>query len=100
MIVGRFEVPVDDRWHEVGHYDRVLAVNVDRPDVVEFWALVDDQDPRPAPNHTYRVFGTGQPIPLGPWGEGRTHWVGMGIWDGRPTESTGRLVWHLFESMP
>jgi hypothetical protein len=81
-IIGRFEVPVDDRWHTFTLSNSPLYVAARRPDVVEFWAVVDGA---PKVERSFRVFGTGQPIPDDP-----DYW-------GTALAADGQLVWHLLE---
>jgi hypothetical protein len=77
--IFRYEVPVDDQWHEISS-SPALHVACRRLDVVEFWAypVLDD-----TPARKYRVFGTGQDIDEG------TQYVGTALAPG------GGLVWHL-----
>jgi len=79
--IFRFEVPVDDRWHEIAGCSTPLHVDCRDPRIVEFWAWQRED----LPARRLRVFGTGQPIPDG------THYRGTTIAPG------GQLVWHLIE---
>jgi len=82
MRVFRYEVPVDDSWHEVRLSGPVVhvACRDGNPDVVHFWALADVGTTFTA---RMRVFGTGHDVPLDTVYRG--------------TASAGPLVWHLFE---
>jgi hypothetical protein len=82
--IHRYEVPVDDEWHTLDLTGEVLHVASRRRDVVEVWAIHDDQGDR-LPRH-FRIFGTGHPLP-----DGRLRHVGTAFADG------GELVWHLME---
>jgi hypothetical protein len=83
--VFRFEVPVDDQWHEVRVNTDPVHVAARKADVVEFWALVTENAPQIA--RRFRVFGTGHPIPRGCWHRGTAIAAG------------GALVWHLLEDV-
>lgn len=85
-IVGRYEVPADDRWHRYQLSGPVLHVAARTPNTVEFWATVDSHAALTATRH-FRVFGTGQPLP------GDVVHVGTALAAG------GRLVWHLMEDV-
>lgn len=80
--IYRFEVPVDDRWHEIPGCGTPLHVGCRDTLIVEFWAWRQDGT---KPLHL-RVFGTGQPIPVD-----ATH-------HGTVVAPGGRLVWHLIET--
>lgn len=91
MRVLRYDVPVDDQEHIVVS-GRVVHVDCRAPDVVTLWALESAVYSR-----TYRVFGTGQPIPDG------DNWEHIGTALSPhldPFSPRGALVWHLFESAP
>ena len=82
MRVLRYEVPVDDAWHEIsltGPVVHVACRNGVR-DVVHAWALADVGTAYTA---RLRVFGTGQDVSLD------TVYRGTAIAE--------PLVWHLFE---
>lgn len=81
--VYRHGVPVDGRWHTVGLTGPVVHVGCRQPELVELWALAGAAPMRP---RTFRVFGTGHPLP------DDVAFVGTAIVPG------GELVWHLFES--
>lgn len=83
--VWRFDVPVDDRSHDVPVPvgARLVHAGCQTPDVVAVWAEVDPRAPREA--RTFQVFATGQPITPG------FRYVGTALALG------GRLVWHLCE---
>jgi hypothetical protein len=81
-VIHRFEVPVDDRWHEISGCGTPIHVDCRDPRIVEFWAWRRDD----LPARRLRVFGTGQQIPDGTQYRGTT------------LAANGQLVWHLFES--
>lgn len=80
--IFRYEVPVDDKWHEISTGSDVLHVDCVRtPYVVEFWAGAGEGIVR-----EYRAFGTGQPLPGGV------------VYEGSVVAARGAampLVWHL-----
>lgn len=84
--IYRYEVPVDDQWHELRLSGAVLHVACRRPDTVELWALHTEG---PELHRAFRVFGTGQPLPPEP-----TRHVGTAL------AAEGRLVWHVMERWP
>jgi hypothetical protein len=86
--IYRYEVPVDDQWHELKLWGNPQAVNCRDPRVVEFWcrhpvanALVDFDIAR-----SFIVIGTGHRVPVD-----ARYW-GTAIAPG------GQLVWHLLEA--
>ena len=81
-VIYRFEVPVDDQWHEHHFAGDVLHVASRTHGVVEFWAIH-----RPAVNraHRLRAYGTGHSLPKAP----EVDYVGTAL--------DGLLVWHLME---
>ena len=88
--VLRYEVPVDDQWHEINLPEKgqLLHVAVARsPSVMEFWTIQDEEDTT-VPRH-FRVFGTGQPI------DGAYCGTAVVLLTGEYTP----LVWHLFERL-
>lgn len=82
--IFRYEVPVDDQWHEVALRGDVLAVGCRVPTVVEFWARYSDDSP--AVFRRFLVVGTGHPLP----DNARYH--------GTAVAPGGHLVWHLLEA--
>ncbi len=84
--IFRYEVPVDDRWHEFELRADVLAVGCRNPAVVEFWARHDDDVP--AATRRFIVVGTGHGFPS----DYRYH--------GTVVAPGGMLVWHLLETAP
>lgn len=106
--VLRWEVPVDDGWHEIGA-GRVVEVAArahhQRPgDLVEVWTLEDFPGTSTADlcRRSVTVIGTGHPAPLD------TEYLGTAVvpslrlaspaalgTDGR-VESSAGLVWHVF----
>lgn len=93
--VLRYEVPVDDEWHEIVAGEAV-HVACRRLDAVEFWAIEGTEF-----TQTLRVFGTGQPLPDEPLKH-----VGTALSPEAPERpimrgaSYGALVWHLFRKEP
>lgn len=83
LRILRYEVPVDDRWHEIYLSGEILTVAARRPDVVEFWAYSDGS---PGWCTWLRVYGTGHPITDR---ISRHH--------GTAIAAGGALVWHLLE---
>jgi len=79
----RYTIPVDDRSHII-HLtgDPLHVANGITLDEVEFWAEYADGTPGKA--RQFRVFGTGQPLPLD------ARWVGT-------CPRVSGLVWHLYE---
>jgi hypothetical protein len=79
----RYEVPVDDQWHLI-RVSRAsqLTVGCRNERVVEFWARESGATQVLA----FRVYGTGQPTPVG------AHYEGTAVAPG------GRLVWHLLSA--
>lgn len=84
-VIHRYEVPVDDQWHELRLSGAVLHAASRRADVVELWAL---HGGGPEVPRTFRAFGTGQPLPTEP-----TRHVGTAL------AAAGRLVWHVMERL-
>lgn len=82
--VLRFEIPVDERWHALQLGGPIVHVGVRTPDVVQLWAI---DTGAPSVLRSFRVFGTGQPLPP------RVQHIGTAIAAG------GQLVWHLFEAL-
>jgi hypothetical protein len=82
-VIYRYEVPVDDQWHLIALSGPIVHVDGRTPHVVEFWAL---HQGAPTVERAFRVFGTGQPLPLD-----------AGVHRGTVLAAGGRLVWHLFE---
>ena len=81
LKIFRYEIPVDDRWHEMAVGD-ILHVAARRPDVVEFWAF-----DRIGLSRWLRVYGTGQPIT-----------DGIVAHHGTVITADGQLVWHLLQA--
>ncbi|MDT0377299.1 hypothetical protein RM572_00725 [Streptomyces sp. DSM 42041] len=80
--IYRYEVPVDDEWHQITGCATPLHTACRDPRVVEFWAWH-----RPdLPARHFRVFGTGHPAP-----EHAEH-------RGTALAAAGHLVWHLMET--
>jgi hypothetical protein len=79
----RYEVPVDDQWHQHDLSGAVLHVASRRPEVVEVWALDGGGATYP---RRFRVYGTGQPI------DGEWRHIGTAL------AVEGVLVWHLAEA--
>lgn len=85
--IHRYEVPVDDQWHEVELTGDIVHVAARTPYAVEVWAHAGIGSPCV---HEFRVFGTGQPLPTGHGGAPLRH-VGTAL--------VGRLAWHLMQRM-
>lgn len=82
--IFRYEVPVDDEWHEVElRGGEPLFVASRRHDMVEFWA--QHNDALPARRARFMVVGTGQPMPS------------RAAYHGTALAAGGQLVWHLLE---
>lgn len=89
--VLRWNVPVDDAWHEIGG-GSVLHVAVrEDPALVEVWTLERLKPNWPASDVTakraVRAFGTGHLLP-----------PDLGRHLGTALCPTARLVWHVFEA--
>jgi len=82
--IFRYEVPVDDQWHEVKLLGNPLAVGCREVAVVEFWARAYD-DGSVGYRRRFMVVGTGHPFP--------SH---LRYW-GTAVAPGGSLVWHLLE---
>jgi hypothetical protein len=82
--IFRYEVPVDDRWHEFELSGDVLAVGCRTPTLVEFWARHSDDTP--PVTRRFGVVGTGHPLP-----DNARH-------RGTVVAPGGHLVWHLLEA--
>lgn len=82
--IFRYEVPVDDRWHPLQLSGDILHVGCRNMHVVEVWAVRTDD---PTVTRSFRVYGTGQPLP-----DNARH-AGTAIAPG------GQLVWHLIEGI-
>lgn len=82
--VFRHEVPVDDQWHEFELTGPILHVATRHYDRVEFWTIADLGGPVRV--RTFRVFGTGQPLP-----------DDAAIYIGSAFTPSRNLVWHVFE---
>lgn len=80
--IYRHAVPVDDSWHILRLTGDILHVDTRNPRIVEIWALHTDG---PAVPRSFRVYGTGQPLP-----EDVTY-------RGTVLTGGGGLVWHLME---
>ncbi len=81
--IYRYEVPVDDQWHEHDLSGDVLHVSARSPRIVEFWAM---HSGGPTVRRAFRAFGTGQPLP-----------ANCGRHVGSVITAGGALVWHLME---
>jgi hypothetical protein len=80
--IYRYEVPVDDQWHDIETHGEIVHVAARERDVVEFWAWhVSYGTPR---TRHLRVFGTGHPMD--------------GPYHHRGTALVGPYVWHLMEA--
>lgn len=81
--IYRYEIPVDDQWHPLQLSGDIVHVDSRNPRAVEIWALNTGGTTL---TRSFRVFGTGQPLP-----DNATH-IGTAIPPG------GHLVWHLLET--
>lgn len=86
LRIYRYEVPVDDKFHDFDLHSPPLYVACRQADVVEFWAYHEEGVP-PKLHMSMVVVGTGHDVPPDTW-----H-VGSAIW-----RASGDLVWHLFGS--
>ena len=87
-VIYRYEVPIDDQWHEISLQGKILpTLGSRKPFKVEFWALADDSDDIGIPR-SFRVFGTGYPLPSGTTPE---------MLHGSVIGGGGMYVWHLVE---
>ena len=84
MRVYRYEVPVDDRFHLVQIEGDPLYVACRQIDVVEFWAMSNDDDASWV-RRSFTVVGTGHSFE-----EGLLYW-------GTAVAPGGQPVWHLLE---
>lgn len=84
--IHRYELPVDDAWHNIEISGDILHVAARRPETVELWALADLY---PTRIRSLRVFGTGAEIPN----------AGLLAHRGTALAPTG-FVWHLMERNP
>lgn len=87
--IYRYEIPIDDRWHEVDMTGDIVHVAARELEVVEVWAFAGDHPPV---IRDLRVFGTGHPIPTG-YNGGAVGHVGTAL-----VRNSG-LVWHLLQRM-
>lgn len=89
--VLRYEVPVDDQWHEIETDGNVVHVASRGSGVVEFWTApgmyehIDERHIDERARRWLRVYATGQPV--------------AGAYVGTTFDAaTPSLVWHLFVS--
>jgi hypothetical protein len=106
--VLRWDVPVDDAWHEIGAGGVVHVAarsHRERPgDLVEVWTLEDLSNTyaETVPQRSVSVFGTGHPLPDGVYHIGTAVVPTFRVYDGAPAttlpriESAAGLVWHVF----
>jgi hypothetical protein len=80
--VLKWNVPVDDDWHEIGAGPVVLVACQSTVDVVQVWT--DEGDVESVRRRSVRVYGTGHEVPLFDEHLGSVMTAG------------GALVWHLF----
>lgn len=90
MKVLRYEVPVDDDWHdfELHPASDILHVESRKAEAVELWIL-DRPWPGPKVTRSFRVFGTGHDVP--PLAEYRGTAIPLDF---------PMVAWHLFEVAP
>lgn len=106
--VLRWDVPVDDAWHDIGAGDVVHVAarsHRERPgDLVEVWTLEDLSNTyaETVPQRSVTVFGTGHPLPDDVYHIGTTVVPTFSVISG-PTrgtvervETVAGLVWHVF----
>lgn len=79
--IYRYQVPIDDRWHEFCLSGAILHVASRGPDAVDVWAY---NSGGPEIARMLRVFGTGHPLPEG------LRYVGTAIAE--------PFVWHVMEA--
>lgn len=82
--IYRYEIPVDDRWHDLELTGEILHVATRHRDIVEIWAISGTTPPT---SRRFRVYGTGQQLPDKPF-----------TWRGTAFADHGTLVWHLIET--
>lgn len=88
--IHRYEVPVDDQWHEFPELNGdIIHIAARQPTIVEFWAEHYQPDEVVLPQlaetvRRFRVYGTGHDLPPQPR-----------LIHG--TAVAGHLVWHLVE---
>jgi hypothetical protein len=82
--IYRYEIPIDDKDHELTLSGPIIHVAARSMDHVELWAEHDDN--APGERRTFRVVGTGHTIP-----PGFTHVATVFVRSNPP------LVWHLME---
>ncbi len=86
-VIHRYEVPIDDEWHEIELSGGILpTLGARHPFMVEFWALADTEEA--GVKRSFRIFGTGHPLPL----ETRFQDIHGSVIGGG-----GMYVWHLVE---
>jgi hypothetical protein len=86
LAIHRYEIPVDNQWHTLFLSGDLLHVAARRSDTVELWAFSDGST---GSTCTFRVFGTGQPLP----DDATIAYRGTAL-------APGGLVWHLMELHP
>ncbi len=94
--IFRYEIKVDNDWHEFKFGGDVLHVNSPGPEVVEFWTTNRGDDTDKAPR-LLKVFGTGQTLEI-PDGYQTVSYCGTTICPIHYPLS--RSVWHLYEAEP
>lgn len=80
----RTVIPIDDAWHTTELRGPIVHVATRHETLVEFWWLNNPDNP--AEQRSFRVVGTGHPIPFAPL----ARHVGSAI------TPSGLFVWHLF----
>lgn len=83
--IHRYDVPVDDEWHEFKLTGNILHVDSRSINVVEFWA--HEIEGNPAETVRLRVFGTGHEMPIAT------------VYRGTTIAPGGRFVWHLVQAV-
>jgi len=85
--IFRYEVPIDDQWHEIQMSGKITSVGSRRPGMVEFWALANTDHSYDGPR-SFRVYGTGHTLPDD---------IRPDQLHGSVIAGGGLLVWHLVE---
>jgi hypothetical protein len=83
--VLKWNVPVDDQWHEIGSGPVVLVACQSSVDTVQVWT--DEPDSENIKMRSVRVYGTGHEVPL------------FDEHLGSVITAMGALVWHAFAAV-
>lgn len=82
--IYRYEVPIDDQWHDLELYGHILHVACRQADRLELWARFGWDKPEKV---RLRVFGTGHEIPV------------ASVYRGTALSPGGTFVWHLHQAV-